>query len=136
MYFIDSRGNWGKKWYGQYRSDRTVSDAPDGAMFVSAITNSGILIQRSFAILMFPVSLYSSWSPPPPPPVGGNSDTSISVSRTKPYVSDGADTASTACAHKVTGPGYVAYGKVEMWVVCLVSRLHRGMGRSDGVLRR
>ena len=29
VYFIDSRGTWGKKWYGQYRSDRTVSDAPD-----------------------------------------------------------------------------------------------------------
>ena len=29
VYFIDSRGIWGKKWYGQYRSDRTVCDAPD-----------------------------------------------------------------------------------------------------------
>ena len=27
VYFIDSRGAWAKKWYGQYRSDRTVSDA-------------------------------------------------------------------------------------------------------------
>ena len=29
VYFIDSRGTWAKKWYGQYRSDRTVSDAPE-----------------------------------------------------------------------------------------------------------
>ena len=28
MDFIDSRGTWGKKWYCQYRSDRTVCDAP------------------------------------------------------------------------------------------------------------
>ena len=34
MYFIDSRGTWGKKWYGQYRSDRTVSDAPGACVCV------------------------------------------------------------------------------------------------------
>ena len=28
MHFIDSRGTWSKKWYGQYRSDRTVSGTP------------------------------------------------------------------------------------------------------------
>ena len=29
VYFIDSRCTWGKNGYGQYRSDRTVSDAPE-----------------------------------------------------------------------------------------------------------
>ena len=29
VYFVDSRGIWGKKWYGQYRSDCTVCDAPE-----------------------------------------------------------------------------------------------------------
>ena len=26
--WIDSRGIWGKQWYGQYHSDRSVSDTP------------------------------------------------------------------------------------------------------------
>ena len=32
MYLIASRGTWGKKWYGQYGSDRTVSDTPDHSL--------------------------------------------------------------------------------------------------------
>ena len=38
---IDSRGTWGKKWYGQYRSDRTVSDAPV-TRDLSAVSGSGL----------------------------------------------------------------------------------------------
>ena len=42
VHFIDSRGTWGKKWYSQYRSDRTVSDAPvtEHAHSASTLTRS------------------------------------------------------------------------------------------------
>ena len=46
MYFVDSQGVWGEKWCGQYRSDRTVSDAP-----ASAWVNTPVLRAMSIHVL-------------------------------------------------------------------------------------